>query len=165
MSKSRTRRERRSHGGDERSLVLSELLFLDRPCPQKSLPLSHGRPLIPLTLVHPPSADSKSEFPELGDAASGAFVGREAAAEHTHGGVGEREDVLEHGRVLDVGVEGRIGGRGELPRVSSGDEVDEHDAERPDVVRFRRVRGIGRRGSGSVVAVRTDVKTGTAAKL
>ena len=68
---------------------------------------------------------------------NGEDSGKDGEALLRHG-----EDAAEVIRIGEEGVEGFVGGRGEAPRIPAADEIDENDAERPNVALPCRVDGI-----------------------
>ena len=57
--------------------------------------------------------------------------------------VGNRQDGGEEaGGVLEVGVEGGITEGGRLPRVTTGEKVEENDAEGPDIIKQGRIGAV-----------------------
>lgn len=91
-------------------------------------------------LGHDERLDAHDLAAKLGERDADGRVESEDALEDSVRVLRNREDRAEEVGVAEVGAEGLVGRASLLPRVASACEVDENDAERPDVVVGSRVR-------------------------
>lgn len=125
-----------------RSALHQQILLLDLLRPLLGHALSEsprsllGRPrrMLEFILAHDEGLDAEDLATEFLERDAHGRVESEDALEDAVGVVGDGEDRAKEVGVAEVGAEGLVGGAGLLPRVATAGEVDEDDAERPDVV-------------------------------
>lgn len=59
--------------------------------------------------------------------------------------IGQGQNRLEKGGILEIGTERGILDRGSFPRIASACQVDENDTQAPDVIGGGRIAGVRRR--------------------
>jgi hypothetical protein len=96
-----------------------------------------------LLLIHRPPLHSHHHLLQLSDPRPLLLVGMERSLEDVVCLRRDVEDGREEVGVFEEGGKGRVSGDGFFPGVPAGDEVDEDDAESPDVVRGGSVGGDG----------------------
>jgi hypothetical protein len=120
-------------------LLLVNRLRLRRPCRLTASERASSFPRSPrsrteLILRHNEGLDGENLAAEVGKGNASEGVESEDALEDAVGVVGDGEDGTEEVGVAEVGAESLVGGAGLLPGVAAASEVDEDDAERPDIV-------------------------------